>query len=210
MDEALWALGRGTGVAALVLMTASVVLGVTVRSGRATAGTPRFSTTLIHRNIAVLSTVFIAIHLVSLLFDSYAQLDVIDFFVPFLADYEPVWLGLGTLAVDLLIAIAVTSLLRHRIGPRAFRAVHWATYALWPIAFAHGIGSGSDVGEVWFVLLAGACAVAVVAAVGWRLTRRFIEFADRRAPREPMDAATGLASLAASTTTSIPLTRELS
>jgi predicted ferric reductase len=188
MSEALWALGRGTGVVALVLMTVTVVLGILTRSGRPAFGLPRFAVTLVHRNSALIGAIFIVIHVVSLLFDPYAQLNVLDFFVPFLGSYHPFWLGLGTVAVDLLIAIVITGLLRHRIGVRAFRAVHWATYALWPIALFHSIGTGTDAGNGLFVLLAVACTATVAGCVIWRLTTGF-ELRGRATPDRRIDPA---------------------
>ena len=173
MDEALWALGRGTGVVGLVLMTLAVVLGIVNRSGRPAVGLPRFGVALLHRNAALLASVFIGIHVISLFFDSYAQLNVVDLIVPFLGEYRPLWLGLGTMAIDLLLAVVISALLRHRIGAKAFRAVHLSTYALWPIALAHGIGTGTDGTTVWFLGLAGVCTAAVVGAVAWRLSSRF-------------------------------------
>ena len=184
MDEAFWALGRATGVVALVLFTLSVLLGILTRSGRPLFTLPRFSITLIHRNVSVLATVFILIHLLSLLADSYAQLRVVDLVFPFLGAYRPFWLGLGTVAVDLLIAVVVTSLLRRFIGRRVFRAVHWSTYLMWPIALAHSLGTGTDAAEPWFLGLAAVCTVAVLAAVVWRVTAGFVEFRSvRRAQR---------------------------
>lgn len=105
MDEALWALGRGTGVVGLALFSLALVLGITVRSGRSAAGLPKFGVARLHRDVALLATVFVGIHIVSLLFDSYAQLQLVDLVVPFLAAYQPFWLGLGTLAVDLTLAV---------------------------------------------------------------------------------------------------------
>lgn len=180
MDEALWALGRGTGVAALLLMTVSVLLGILTRSGRTAFGLPRFAVTLVHRNASLLASVFLLVHIVSLFFDSYAQLTIVDFVFPFLGADNPFWLGLGTLSVDLLLAVVVTALLRNRIGPRAFKAVHWLTYAMWPIALAHSLGTGTDAGSVWFIALAVVCTASVVAALGWRLTGRFVEYRNVR------------------------------
>ncbi|TFB46287.1 ferric reductase-like transmembrane domain-containing protein [Cryobacterium tagatosivorans] len=191
MNEALWALGRGTGVVALALFTVSVLLGILTRSGRPLLGLPRFSVALVHRNVSILATVFIAIHLLTLLGDSFAQLRVIDFFVPFLGAVKPVWLGLGTVAVDLLVAVMVTSLLRRYVGRRVFRAVHWLTYAMWPFALAHSIGNGTDASQSWFIAFAAACSAAVIAAVGWRLTRGFVEYQGIRqaaAPDRPVRA----------------------
>jgi len=184
MDEAFWALGRGTGVVALVLFTLSVLLGILTRSGRPLFTLPRFSITLIHRNVSLLATAFIVIHMLSLLADSYAQLTLVDLVFPFLGAHRPFWLGLGTLAVDLLLAVVVTSLLRRYVGQRVFRVVHWSTYLMWPIALAHSLGTGTDAGEGWFLALAVACTAAVLAAVVWRITAGFVEYrGERRAER---------------------------
>jgi len=121
-----------------------------------------------------------------LLADPYAQLRLIDYIVPFLGAYKPLWLGLGTLAFDVLIAVMLTALLRHRLGVRTFRVVHWATYGLWPLALVHSLGNGTDSGRRWFLAVAAACVLLVVAAGSWRLRAEFIEFADvRTAERRP-------------------------
>ena len=180
MDEVLWAAGRATGFVSLALMTLSVVLGILVRSGRRAAGTPRFAWTLVHRNASLLATVFLGIHVGSLMLDSYAKLDLVDLVVPFLGAYKPFWQGLGTVALDLLLAVVVTALLRHRIGPRAFRAVHWLAYAVWPVAVAHAVGNGTDGTSTWFLLSATAAVVVVGAAAAWRLSAGFIESAALR------------------------------
>ena len=178
--DALWYLGRGSGVVTLVLFTVAVVLGIGTRSGRPAPWLPRFAVTALHRNTSLLATVFLVLHVVLLLFDPYAQLNVLDSVFPFLAGYAPFWVGLGTLALDLLAALVVTSLLRHRIGHRTWRAIHWAAYAAWPVALVHALGSGTDAGTAWFLVLAGVCAVAVAGALCWRLSTGFSE-QDRRA-----------------------------
>jgi sulfoxide reductase heme-binding subunit YedZ len=94
---------------------------------------------------------------------------LVDVVVPFVGAYRPLWLGLGTLALDLLAAVVVTSLLRARIGRRAWRAVHWAAYAMWPVALLHALGTGTDASTSWLRGIAVACVLAVAAAVAWRL-----------------------------------------
>ncbi len=180
MNEAMWALGRGTGLVALVLVTLSVVLGVLTRSGRPAFGLPRFSVALVHRNASLLASVFILVHIASLFFDSYAQLNLVDVVFPFFGRYRPFWLGLGTVAFDLLVAITVTALLRRHVGQRAFRVVHWFTYALWPVALLHAVFTGTDAATPWFVAVAVTCGLAVLASVWWRLSEHFAELFDRR------------------------------
>jgi len=183
MTEALWALGRGMGVAALVSFTAAVVLGIVTRSGRPLPGLPRFGVALVHRDVSLFATAFLAVHVVALLFDPYAQLTLLDTVVPFFGDFRPFWQGLGTLALDLTIAIALTGMLRRHVGHRVFRVVHWGTYLLWPVALAHAIGNGTNGTDAWFLALAGVCTLAVVTSVAWRVSTRFVEWDDRRLPR---------------------------
>jgi sulfoxide reductase heme-binding subunit YedZ len=169
LDSALWALGRGTGVVALVLLTIALVLGVASRSGRPLPGLGRVGTSDLHRTAALTGTGLIVVHVTSLLLDPYAQLRLVDVVLPFLGASNPLWLGLGTLAVDLLAVVVVVSLLRYRVGPRVFRAVHWATYAVWPSALLHTLGNGTDATTIWLRVTAGLCSLAVLGVVGWRL-----------------------------------------
>lgn len=180
-DQALWALGRGTGITALAFLTVSLALGIATRSGRRVATLPRFAVTDVHRFAALAGTALVALHISLLLADPYAQLRLIDVAVPFLGAYRPFWLGMGTLALDVLAVLILTSLLRHRLGLRAFRIVHWAAYALWPMALAHALGNGTDAGRGWFVAIAGGCVLAVAAALVWRLRTDFTEYAQARA-----------------------------
>jgi methionine sulfoxide reductase heme-binding subunit len=183
VNEALWALGRGTGVVALVMFTVSMVLGIASRSGRPIPGLGRFGFTDLHRTAALTGTALIVLHVGTLVLDPYAQLRLVDLVFPFLGSYRPIWLGLGTLALDILVVVTVVSLLRHRIGPRVFRAAHWGTYALWPIAMGHALGNGTDNGTFWLRGLAAVCAGAVLGAVLWRLTPSYGERGRVRSPR---------------------------
>jgi sulfoxide reductase heme-binding subunit YedZ len=183
MSNALWYLARGSGLVSLVLLTVVTVLGVASRSGRPAFGLPRFAVSLVHRNAALLALVFLTLHIVGLSLDPYAQLKPLDVVVPFDAAYRPAWVGLGTLTLDTVLALVVTSLLRERMGQRAWRAVHWLAYGAWPVALLHGIGSGTDRGTGWFLAVAIACAAAVVAALAWRLTPGFTSLGGRRLPR---------------------------
>src|SRR4051794_28755772 len=184
MNEALWALGRGTGVVALVMFTSTLVLGILSRSGRPFAGLGRFGLNEVHRTAAMTGVGLIVVHVVSLLLDPYAQLRLVDLVLPFLGSYRPLWLGLGTLAVDLLAVITVVSLLRDKVGPRVFKAVHWATYALWPVALFHSVGTGTDARTLWFDAVALGCIGAVTAAVAWRASGSFAGRGWRRLPRQ--------------------------
>jgi len=104
--------------------------------------------------------------------------------------YRPLWMGLGTLAFDLLLAIAITSIVRRRLGYRAWRAVHWLAYASWPVAVLHGLGTGSDVKQWWMLALTAACIVAVLVAVWTRIAGASGQYAGLRAPATALAVVT--------------------
>ncbi|PZS18626.1 MAG: hypothetical protein DLM54_08070 [Acidimicrobiales bacterium] len=165
----LWYLTRGTGAVVLLLLTASVVLGIAGTARWGSARWPRFVIGTLHRNISLLVLVLLGIHIVTAVTDTFAGIRWIDTVVPFTSGYRALWLGLGTLALDLLVSLAVTSALRQRLGYRAWKSVHWLAYASWPIAVVHGLGTGSDAKSAWLLALTAICTIAVVAAVWWRV-----------------------------------------
>ena len=181
--SAYWYLARGTGAVALVLLTGSVVLGIlgSVRFALAPRW-PRFAVDSVHRDVSLLVIVVLVIHIITSVLDGFAPITLLDGVLPFLSGYRPLWLGLGTLSFDLLLAIAITSLIRRRLGYRSWRAVHWLAYASWPVAVLHGLGTGSDVKQWWMLALTAICIVAVLAAVWARIARVSSEHSVMRAP----------------------------
>ncbi len=173
--EGLWFLSRGTGVVALVLLTVVVVLGVAVNRKGRLPGLPRFAVTSLHRAVSLLSVAFLGIHIGTAIADPFVTIGIVASVVPFVSHYQPFWLGLGAVSVDLMLALVITSLLRARIGRRTWRAVHWLAYASWPVAIAHSIGSGPDMWRGWLAWLTIGCGAAAVAALGWRIAGRRAE-----------------------------------
>jgi methionine sulfoxide reductase heme-binding subunit len=163
--SAYWYLTRSTGAVALVLLTAAVALGVADVRRWSTPSWPRFVVDSLHRTVSLLAMVFLGLHILTSVLDSFASISLADAIVPFAGSYRPFWLGLGAIAFDLLLAVTITSLLRQRIGYASWRAVHWLTYASWPIALLHGFGTGSDVKSAWMLALSIACLIVVLAAV---------------------------------------------
>jgi methionine sulfoxide reductase heme-binding subunit len=166
--SALWYLSRGTGVASLVLLTVVIVLGVLTRGGRPLPGLPRFAVAGLHRNASLLSIAFLAVHIATAVLDPYVTIRWIDVLLPFLSSYQPIWLGLGALSLDLMLAVVVTSLLRQRIGRRVWRAVHLAVYTSWPVALVHSFTLGPDIKAGLQLWLATTCVAATAAAIAWR------------------------------------------
>jgi hypothetical protein len=170
--RSMWYLTRGSGIVALLMLTATVVLGI-ISSGRwETSGWPRFVVEGLHRNVSLAVLVFLAIHVTTTVVDGFVPIGWLDVVIPFHSGYRPVWVGLGAVAVDLLLALIVTSLLRVHIGPRVWRGVHWLAYACWPIALVHGLGSGTDAATRWMQVLDAVGLFTVLVVLGWRIMAR--------------------------------------
>ncbi len=167
MNELLWFATRASGLTSIVLLTVTVVLGALTAGRGAPLGLPAFVRTSLHRTLSLVMVCFVALHVITAISESYVDIGWLSLLVPFTAGYEPFWVGLGTFAFDLLVAIMVTSLLRQRMPQRSWRIVHWLTYALWPIALAHGFGTSTADGTLVTAITIG-CAVAGLTAIGWR------------------------------------------
>lgn len=165
----LWFLNRGTGFVLLGLLTLTVVVGVLATHGKAGKRVPRFLTQSLHRNLGLVTVVTLVVHAATAVVDSYVDIRWWQALVPFGATYQPLWLGLGTLALDLMVVVVVTSLLRHRMDHRTWRVLHLSTYAVWSAAVAHGLGIGTDTGSGFAVVAYAACATAFALAVLGRL-----------------------------------------
>ena len=168
-SKALWYMTRGFGLIDLVLLTATLVMGVTQVVRYARPGLPRFVLSALHKNISLLAVVFLAIHVVTAVLDTYVSISIADVFIPFIGSYRPFWLGLGALSLDLMLALVITSLVRERLGQRTWKLVHWTAYLCWPVAIVHGLGTGTDAQLGWVLALNAMCVVAGLAAVWWRL-----------------------------------------
>lgn len=168
-DQILWFATRGAGVVSLLLFTAVVILGILAVMRWQSPAWPRFLSVGLHRNLALLSIAFLLAHIVTAIVDPFTSLGLLAAAIPFASSYRPFGVGLGVIAVDLFLALVITSLLRDRIGQRAWRAVHWLAYASWPLAIVHGVEAGSDASTPWLIGLELGCVAAVLAAVGWRL-----------------------------------------
>jgi methionine sulfoxide reductase heme-binding subunit len=171
----LWYATRATGLVALGLLSS-------VRFQR--PEWPRFVTLGLHRNVTLLALGFTVVHVLTTVLDSFVSIPLPDAFVPFISTYRPIWIGLGAIAFDLMIALVVTSLLRTRLGLRSWRLVHWSAYLCWPVAVLHGLGTGTDTPVRWVLALTACCVLAVAVLTIWRLALAW--------PDRPLAAVAGV------------------
>lgn len=168
----LWYATRATGVVALVLLSAVMVLGLMTASRGATSRWPGVARQDLHRRVSLLSVVFVAVHVLTSVLDAFVHIGWAAVVVPGASDYKRLGVALGAVSVDLMIAVLVTSLLRHRISAKAWRGVHWLAYASWPVAVLHTLFVGTDVRFAWVLWLVGACVFGVVFAAGVSASER--------------------------------------
>ena len=165
----LWYTMRATGVVALVLLSGTMVLGILTAGRTSSRAWPAFARADLHKRVSLLAMVFLAFHVLTAVLDTYVSVGWASAVIPFASPYRPLWTGLGTVGVDLILAVAVTSALRQRISARTWRGVHWLAYGSWPVAMAHSLGMGTDASTLWMDGLAALCTVAVVGALVWRV-----------------------------------------
>ena len=169
-SSVLWYTTRGAGAVTLILLSCVVVLGILSTLRVESPSWPRFLTTGLHRNLALMTLVFLALHIVTAVVDPFTHLGWAAALIPFSSYYRTLWLGLGVISFELLLAIAVTSLLRGYLGHDTWRAIHWLTYAAWPVGVIHGLGTGTDTWWAWMLAITAACVAAVGVAIILRLT----------------------------------------
>jgi methionine sulfoxide reductase heme-binding subunit len=151
----LWFVSRALGAMALLLLSLVIVLGILHNTSvvkNAELGLPRFVLVALHRNLSLLTVVFVALHVTTVIVTDYVHLRVIDVFVPGIAPFNPIAAALGTVATDLLLAIIVTSVLRQRISRRIWFWVHWTSYLCWPVAVVHAVLNVIPRGTTWWTL----------------------------------------------------------
>jgi predicted ferric reductase len=181
---AFWYASRATGIVALLLLTAVLVLGILVNRQGRLPGLPRFAVSGLHRNISLLAVAFIVVHVLTAVLDTYVSIPVLSGVIPFASGYERFWLALGAISFDLMLAMIITSLVRGRLNRTLWRAIHLLAYLSWPVAFAHSIGSSKDLQHGKLLGVAAICALIVIAAAIWRLAH-----AARQVPRAGRVAA---------------------
>lgn len=168
-STALWYATRASGLMALVLLTLTMVLGLVTTSRARARNWPGFAQQELHRRVSIIAVVFLGIHVLTSVLDTYVDIGWAAIVVPFTSPYSRFWVGVGAVSLDLLLAVFVSSLLRSRMNPGAWRALHWLAYLSWPIAVAHTFGMGTDSRESWVIVLGVACVAAVALALAWRL-----------------------------------------
>lgn len=177
----LWYTTRATGIVTLLLLTVTMVLGLVTTNRVRGRNWPGFAQQELHRRMSIMAIVFLTIHVLTSVLDTFVHIGWPAIVIPFTSPYDRFWVGLGAIALDLMVAVFVSSLLRSHLKAATWRGIHWLAYACWPIALAHTFGMGTDANERWVIILGVVCVVSVVGALLWRLAA-----ATRRRSRIPV------------------------
>ena len=184
-----WDAARAGGFLAYILLTLAVAAGLVLRNRWQSTRWPRFVTNELHGYLSLLALVFITVHVLAVLVDPFTRFGLAEILVPLWSHYRPVWMGLGTVALYLLVAVWLSSQLRARISHRTWRTIHVLAYGVYGAATVHGLGTGSDTRTVWALSLYATSAVLVAALAGRRL---LVPSARGDRPRPGLAAAGGL------------------
>jgi methionine sulfoxide reductase heme-binding subunit len=189
----LWYTTRASGIVALVLLTVTMVSGLAITTRARARNWPGFAQQEIHRRLSLIALVFVAVHVLTSVLDTYVDISWAAIVVPFTSAYGRFWTGAGAISLDLMLAVLVSSLLRARMKPATWRALHWLAYLSWPVALAHTFGMGTDSGEGWLIVLASVCILSVVVALLWRLQMAARQRTARAVAKLPFSARKHLA-----------------
>ena len=170
-SPALWYATRASGIAAYVVLTIVVSIGLSMGGKAQSKRWPRFSVEDIHRFGGLLVGSLITIHVATIAVDSFLPFSIVNLLVPFTATYRPIWTGLGIAAAEILLALAITNHYRKRLPYRFWRTAHYLNFAVWTLASLHGLMSGTDRGVWWLALIYGASVATVVMLLIWRFGR---------------------------------------
>jgi sulfoxide reductase heme-binding subunit YedZ len=167
-SPAIWYAARASGVAAYVVLSLVVCLGLTLGGKAQTRRWPRFSVEEIHRFGGLLVGSLIGVHVLAIAADSFLPFSLTQLLVPFTATYRPLWTGLGIAAAEILVALAITNHYRRRLPYGFWRKAHYLNFAVWTLASLHGLMAGTDRGAAWLAILYGVSVAAVVMLLVWR------------------------------------------
>jgi sulfoxide reductase heme-binding subunit YedZ len=171
-----WYAARAAGVVAYLLLSAGVVLGISMAGKKKLHRWPRFAVEDVHRFTGILVGTFVVIHVVTIAIDAWLPFSIASIIVPFTSVYKPLWVGLGIVAAELLLALAITNRLRNtRISYQFWRRAHYLNFAVWGGATLHSIGSGTDRTTPWLIALEAASIALVTGAISWRLFARRLQ-----------------------------------
>ena len=163
-----WYLSRASGIVAWVMLTGSVLWGIVLASDLFPKWRRNAWLLSMHRWLAGMTFFFVAGHLVTLLFDSYAKFTVAALLIPYASTWRPTAIALGVVALWLLIAVELTALAMKKLSKTWWRDIHIASYLVFWSVSIHGALAGTDTSKPMYTWAAIAALSAVVFTASYR------------------------------------------
>ncbi len=168
-NQITWDTARAGGFVAYLLLTATVALGLVLSARRQSSRWPRAVTNEVHDTVSLLALVFVGVHVLAVAVDPFTRFGIGEVLVPLVSHYRPLWMGLGIVALYLLLAVWASTKLRRRLRYSLWRRLHMLAFAVYAAATIHGLGTGSDTRTVWGAALYLGSVGLVVVLLGARL-----------------------------------------
>ena len=144
-----WLASRASGIVALVLVTISVAIGLTMSAKLMRKRRLGPALVAIHEQTALAGLIAIAVHGITLLGDPWLHPSVAGIAVPFVMGYKTLFTGLGILGGWLAALLGLSFYFRRRIGAALWRKAHRATVVVYALGLVHTIGAGTDASTPW-------------------------------------------------------------
>jgi methionine sulfoxide reductase heme-binding subunit len=167
-----WYAARAAGIAAYLMLSLVVLLGLTMARNTTLRRWPKFAIEDVHRFAGLLVGTFVIIHVVTIAIDAWLPFSIVSIIVPFVTRYRPLWVAFGVVAAELLLALAVTNRYRDRLPYRFWRRAHYLNLVVWSFATLHGIASGTDRSAPWLLAVYALATATVGTTIAWRFAKR--------------------------------------
>jgi sulfoxide reductase heme-binding subunit YedZ len=155
-----WITSRAAGIAALLLSSLSVCVGLLMGGRILRRRRPELRVT--HEALSLATLAALVVHGLTLLGDSYLHPSLGDIAIPFLSGYKTLWTSMGIVAFWALLVLGLSYYARGRIGVQRWRMLHRFATLAWILGLAHSLGEGADAGQTWFL---ASVAIVVVPAL---------------------------------------------
>ncbi|MBU6233043.1 MAG: ferric reductase-like transmembrane domain-containing protein [Acidobacteria bacterium] len=167
-----WYTSRTTGVVSLVFLTLVCVAGILVSTRVGGRRIGRFELNEIHRSLSMSAMIFVGIHVITTVIDTYVPIGWISSVVPFTSPYKSLPVAIGTVAFDAMLAVWLTSLVKERLNFSSWRAVHWGSYVAFVTSALHAYTVGTDAHTHWCLYTLYGCLGTLLVAGIWRIFAR--------------------------------------
>jgi predicted ferric reductase len=169
INHTFWYLARVAGFCAYLMLVANMALGIALSVPLLERRVMKWRIFDLHQVTGLTFVGLLLLHVVALLGDAYMGYTLPQLLVPFLSTYRPLPVAIGVLTFYLSLLVTFTFYVRRQIGQRAWRLIHFGSYAVFALSLLHGIYAGTDTATPWAIVLYGAGLALAGGLTWWRV-----------------------------------------